>query len=34
MTIGGLAKGEDAGLGATVEDLLRTIEDKTTGSNR
>ena len=23
-TIGGLAKGEDAGLGATVEDLLRT----------
>jgi cytochrome c biogenesis protein len=34
VTIGGLAKGEDTGLGATVEDLLRTIEDKTTGSNR
>jgi cytochrome c biogenesis protein len=33
VTIGGLAKGEDAGLGATVEDLLRSIKDKT-GSNR
>ena len=33
VTIGGLAKGEDAGLGATVEDLLSSIKDKT-GSNR
>jgi len=29
VTIGGLAKGEDPGLGATIEDLLATIAERT-----
>jgi cytochrome c biogenesis protein len=29
VSIGGLAKGEDAGLGATIQDLLRTIAERT-----
>ena len=29
VSIGGLAKGEDPGLGATIEDLLSTIAERT-----